>query len=181
MSNKFTFKKAIKHLKLILMHKHYVFLASLEAGIPFRGLLHDMSKFNPKEFLNSVKYYNGKRSPIDVEKEIKGYSYAWLHHRGHNPHHWEYWIDNLSSGGVALKIPKKYVIEMLCDWIGAGKAYDFDNWGYDTPFKRFVNLYNSGHIKIHIDTYILIFNILQEYSKGKKSLKTIIKECSKNY
>ena len=97
--------KLLKHIKLVTIHKHYVFLASLECGIPFRGLCHDLSKFSPIELFNSAKYYTGNRSPIDNEKDERGYSYAWLHHRGHNPHHWEYWIDNLSSGGEALKMP----------------------------------------------------------------------------
>lgn len=175
------YKKLFKHFALIVKHKHYVFLASIEAGIPFRGLMHDLSKFSFIEFFNSAKYYTGYRSPIDNEKDEKGYSYAWLHHRGRNPHHWEYWIDNLSSGGEALKIPIKYVIEMICDWIGAGKAYDFDNWNYNVPFDRFVKMYNSGKMKMHIHTYILIFNILNDYKHKKGELKQIIKKYKETY
>ena len=173
--------KLRKQLQMIIIHKHYVFLASIEAGIPFRGFMHDLSKFSPIELFNSAKYYTGNRSPIDNEKDEKGYSYAWLHHRGRNPHHWEYWIDNLSSGGDALKIPIKYVKEMICDWIGAGKAYDFENWNYDTPFKRFINLYNSGKLKLHIDTYKFLFNVLQDYSLGRYKLKDIIKKYEEKY
>lgn len=175
------YKKCLKHLGKIITHKHYVFLASIEAGIPFRGLVHDLSKFSIIEFFNSAKYYSGNRSPIDNEKDVKGYSYAWLHHRGRNPHHWEYWIDNLSSGGEALKIPITYVKEMICDWIGAGKAYDFENWGYNTPFNRFNHLYNSGKIKIHIDTYKYIFNVLSEYAKGDIKLSKIMKKYEQQY
>ena len=174
-------QKLFKHFKLIIAHKHYVFLASIEAGIPFRGLVHDLSKFSIAEFFNSAKYYTGNRSPIDNEKDEKGYSYAWLHHRGRNPHHWEYWIDNLSSGGEALKIPIIYVKEMICDWIGAGKAYDFDNWNYDVPFKRFNRLYNSGKLKLHIDTYMFLFYVLQDYAKGKEKLSKIMKRYETEY
>lgn len=173
--------KLCKHFKTVCTHKYYVFLASIEAGIPFRGFMHDWSKFSFSEFFNSAKYYTGNRSPIDNEKDEKGYSYAWLHHRGRNPHHWEYWIDNLSSGGEALKMPIKYVKEMICDWIGAGKAYDFDNWGYDIPFKRFNSLYNAGQLKIHIDTYKFLFHVLQEYGSGRYKLKDIIKKHEKQY
>lgn len=173
--------KLRKQLQMIIVHKHYVFLASIEAGIPFRGFVHDLSKFSPIELFNSAKYYTGNRSPIDNEKDEKGYSYAWLHHRGRNPHHWEYWIDNLSSGGDALKIPIKYVKEMICDWIGAGKAYDFENWNYDTPFKRFINLYNSGKLKLHIDTYKFLFNVLQDYANGKEKLSKIMKKYEEVY
>ena len=173
--------KLRKHLKVILTHKYYVFLASIEAGIPFRGFMHDWSKFSSAELFSSARYYSGNRSPIDNEKDDKGYSYAWLHHRGRNPHHWEYWIDNLSDGGIALKMPIKYVKEMICDWIGAGKAYDFDNWNYDTPFKRFNNLYNSGKLKLHLDTYTFLFHVLQEYGLGKYKLKDIIKKYEEQY
>lgn len=175
------YKKLLKHLKLIIIHKHYAFLACLECGIPFKGLIHDLSKFSIYELFPSAKYYTGDRSPIDNEKDKKGYSYVWLHHRGRNPHHWEYWIDNLSSGGDALKIPLKYVKEMICDWVGSGKAYDFENWNYDTPFKKFVSLYNQGKIKIHLDTYILIFKVLQEYAKTGDKLKIIFKKYEKEY
>lgn len=172
---KFTFKKAIKHLNLVNRHRWYVFLACCEAHIPLRGLLHDLSKYSLSEFINSVKYYTGTQSPIDTEKELKGYSYAWLHHRGHNRHHWEYWVDNLSSGGEALKMPLKFTLEMICDWIGAGKAYNKKEWNRATPFDRFNNLYNSGKIKIHLDTYKFIFQVLYDYKNTQKSLSRIIK------
>lgn len=168
--------KLWKHFKLICKHKHYVFLASIEAGIPFRGFIHDLSKFSPIELFNSAKYYTGNRSPIDNEKDEKGYSYAWLHHRGRNLHHWEYWIDNLSSGGEALKMPLIYAVEMICDWIGAGKAYLGDKWTKQQPFEFFIKRYNSGNIKMHLDTYSFVFKILQDYGNinNKLSLEQII-------
>ena len=173
---KFTLKKALKHFGLVNRHRWYVFLVCAEVGIPFRGLLHDLSKYSPIEFINSVKYYTGRMSPIDVEKSIHGFSYAWLHHRGHNKHHWEYWIDELSSGGTALRIPRKYVIEMMCDWIGSGKAYEKDNWNKAMPFDKFNHLYNRGSIKIHIDTYKFIFNVLYTYKNTSRPLRDIIEE-----
>ena len=158
--------KCFKHLKLVCRHKYYVFLASIECGIPIRGFFHDMSKFSPIEFLNSAKYYTGDRSPIDNEKDDKGYSYAWLHHRGHNPHHWEYWIDNLSDGGKPLRIPVKYVKEMVCDWIGSGKAYNGKEWTRSVPYQYFIKQYNSGKIRMNYDTYKLIKKILYMYKQG---------------
>lgn len=174
------FQKCIECFKSICIHKWYVFLACCEAGIPFRGIIHDMSKFNPIEFFNSVKYYTENRSSIDNEKDEKGYSYAWLHHRGRNPHHWEYWIDNFSSGGEALKIPKKYVIEMICDWISLSKVNSKSNWNYSDPFDRFIYLYNRREIIINIETYNVIFNILKLYSKGHY-LNYCIKQSFNNY
>lgn len=172
--------KLWKHFKLVNRHKWYVFRASIEAGIPFRGLIHDLSKFSPIEFFNSAKYYTGDRSPIDNEKDDKGYSYAWLHHRGHNPHHWEYWIDNLSSGGEALKIPVKYLTEMICDWIGAGKAYAKPGtWTTAQPFEFFIRKYNRGELKLHLDTYSFLFKVLQDY--GNKNNKLTLKQIINNY
>lgn len=128
-----------KHFKLILNHKKYVFQCCCKTGIPIQGLLHDMSKFSPTEFLESAKYYSGERSPIDNCKEANGYSMAWLHHRGRNKHHWEYWVDNFEKGMTAPLIPFKYVLEMLCDFIGAGKAYRKEKFSYADELKWWGN------------------------------------------
>ena len=48
-------KKAIKHFNLITKHRWIVFKLCVKAGIPFRGLLHDLSKYSPTEFIESVK------------------------------------------------------------------------------------------------------------------------------
>lgn len=112
-----------KHLKKICTHKYWVFHYSLKAGIPIQGLFHDMSKFSPIEFFESVKYYQGGSSPIDACKKVNGYSNAWLHHKGRNKHHYEYWQDNFDNGGEALDMPLKYKKEMICDYMGAGRAY----------------------------------------------------------
>lgn len=168
--------KLFKHIKLVCRHKHYVFLAACEGGIPIRGFFHDMSKFSPIELFNSAQYYTGCGSPIDKEKASKGYSYAWLHHRGHNPHHWEYWIENLSSGGEALKIPSKFIKEMICDWIGSGKAYNKTGWTRESPYYFFMNKVNNGLIKMHPESLELCANILHDYAfNSTYSLKDVFK------
>ena len=86
------FKNYWKHFKLITKHKYYVFKNCCYAGIPLQGILHDLSKYSPTEFLESVKNYSGDRSPIDNLKDKGEISMAWLHHRGRNKHHWEYWL-----------------------------------------------------------------------------------------
>lgn len=115
--------KFFKHLKTVLIHKWYVFIYMWHCGYIFRGIMHDMSKFSWTEFSESVKYYNGKKSPIDECKQQNGYSLAWLHHRGRNKHHYEYWVDYLDDGGKPIEMPRKYVIELICDWIAAGRTY----------------------------------------------------------
>ncbi len=92
-----------------------------------RGLLHDLSKYSWTEFSKWVKYYNEKHSPITECKKDKGYSEAWLHHKGRNKHHFEYWVDILAPNQTPI-IPYKYVAEMLCDKMAAGIVYQGKNW-----------------------------------------------------
>ena len=116
-------KNAVKHFILITKHKWLVFKFCCKIGIPFRGLMHDWSKYSPTEFWESAKYYNGKRSPISLCKEDKGFSNAWLHHKGRNKHHYEYWVDDNAPIETPI-IPYKYVAEMICDKISAGITYN---------------------------------------------------------
>ena len=94
-----------------------------------------MSKFSPVEFFESVKYYSGTRSPIDACKEDKGISMAWMHHKGRNPHHYEYWVDNFDKGGEPKEMPIKYKVEMICDYLGAARAYMGKNFSYKAEYE----------------------------------------------
>lgn len=139
-------KKIWLHFKLITTHRWYVFKLSIKAGIPFRGLIHDLSKYTPVEFIESCKYYQGNRSPITIARIEKGYSAAWLHHKGRNKHHIEYWYDwNAKETPI---IPYKYAVEMLCDHIAAGMVYRGKEWNKEYPLKYWNeietvrNLYN---------------------------------------
>lgn len=130
-----TIKNTFKHFKKICTHKWWVFYYCCKAGIPWRGIKHDMSKFSPTEFWESVRYYQGNRSPIDACKEDKGYSKAWLHHKGRNRHHYEHWVDNFDNGGQPLQIPYKDAVEMLCDYLGAGRAYMGKNFSLQAEYE----------------------------------------------
>ena len=123
-------KYIFKHLHTINKHKYYVCKNCFKAGLYKRGLLHDLSKYSPTEFFESVKYYTGTHSPIEECKKENGWSKAWLHHRGRNRHHWEYWIDNINDGSdiSAILMPYEFAAEMLCDYIGAGQAYHGKDW-----------------------------------------------------
>lgn len=128
--------KYIQHLKTILKHKAIVFSLMRKCGYGWQGFFHDSSKFSPTEFLSSARYFQGNRSPIEREKEVLGYSKAWLHHKGHNKHHWEYWVDFGKEGEIiAYKIPWKYVVEMVCDYVAAGKTYTKENWTQHEPLE----------------------------------------------
>lgn len=147
-----------KHLKTICKHKWIVFKECAACGIFWQGLIHDLSKFGFTEFISSARHFQGNRSPIEAEKESIGYSRAWLHHKGHNKHHWEYWADFASDGSIiANEIPAKYVVEMVCDWIGAGKAYNSSNWTQHDPLTYYNKVRPGRHFNPRTESIILAF------------------------
>ena len=121
-----------KHFKTITIHKWYVMLVCFRCGLYWQGLTHDLSKYSLTEFFASGKYFQGDKSPIDIEKVKNGYSLAWQNHKAKNKHHWQYWTDFQDGWVFALPMPTKYLIEMVCDWVGAGKAYNKGTWTIDT-------------------------------------------------
>lgn len=124
-------KKFIKHFKLITKHKFIVFKLSIKAGIPLQGLVHDLSKYSYTEFSEGIKYYTGNNySPIANCKKANGYSRAWLHHKGRNKHHHEYWNDYYTPDQTPV-IPFKYMAEMVCDTLASGMVYQGKNWTND--------------------------------------------------
>lgn len=112
-----------EHLKTINTHKYHVTKLCFRCGLYKQGILHDLSKYSFIELKTGARYYNGKRSPNSIERETIGYSRAWLHHKGRNKHHWEYWVDFGPQGTNASKMPIRYVIEMFCDRVAATKTY----------------------------------------------------------
>ena len=120
------------HLSTILHHKNLVRHYCFKAGLYKQGSMHDWSKYNPIEFFAGVKYYQGgKRSPNFAEKEDKKYSSAWLHHKGRNKHHMEYWIDYgmpSEPAMVGMRMPDNYVVEMFIDRMSASKNYQKEKY-----------------------------------------------------
>lgn len=119
--------KALQHFKTITYHKYLVMKGCFAVGLYRQGICHDLSKYSWTEFRVGAKYYQGDRSPNNAEREAIGYSSAWLHHKGRNKHHYEYWIDystrSLEGGMQPVPMPRKYVVEMLMDRIAASKTY----------------------------------------------------------
>jgi len=132
--------KYVKHFLIIVKHKYYVGVECFKRGLYWQGIMHDMSKFSPSEFFVSARYYQGTCSPITKEKEECGHSLVWLHHKGRNKHHCLYWTDRVDGKEVAIPIPEKYIQEMVCDYIGAGKAYSNGNWTPDEPWNYYQNV-----------------------------------------
>ena len=118
-----------KHLFLVIRHKNKVLVHCAKCGILWRGIVHDLSKFSPQEFFESVKYYQGNRSPIGVCRRETGRSLAWLHHKGRNKHHIEYWLD--PDCLLTPMMPYKYAVECVCDKLAATKTYNGKNYTPD--------------------------------------------------
>ena len=102
-----------RHLKTVQRHRHLVRQYCFRLGLYWQGLTHDLSKFSPVEFWAGVKYFQGDRSPNDAQRRDKGYSASWMHHKGRNRHHFEYWTDYGVSGEgiIGVEMPKKYVAD----------------------------------------------------------------------
>lgn len=134
--------KAWKHFKTVTYHKWLVMKGCFAVGLYRQGLTHDLSKYSPTEFLVGAKYYQGDRSPNNAEREEKGYSSAWLHHKGRNKHHYEYWIDYSTSasqtGIVPVPMPDKYIAEMMMDRIAASKVYKGKDYTDSAPLEYFL-------------------------------------------
>lgn len=133
------------HLLTITRHRHKVIVHCAKAGILWRGLWHDMSKYSPTEFWAGVKYYQGNRSPNEVEREAYGYSKAWMHHKGRNRHHFEYWTDynKVTRKLEPVQMPLVYVKEMFCDRVAASKIYQREKYIDKHPLEYF----NGGRAK----------------------------------
>lgn len=127
---KLTWHNVFAHWKTVRTHRKWVRHYCHLAGITWRGIKHDLSKYSPTEFFESARYWTGTHSPIDEAKKAQGYSHAWLHHRGRNPHHWAYWADNFSEGLTILPMPMNDFVEMVCDFLGAGRAYSGKGFSY---------------------------------------------------
>lgn len=177
---------AIKHFKLITIHKYYVFMYCRKAGITWRGIVHDFSKYSPTEFFESVKYYTGTDSPINNCKKVNGYSEAWMHHKGRNKHHYEYWQDDFDHGGKQIQIPFKYALELVCDYLAAGKAYMKKDFSYDAEYNWWLNK-KSNPIAMHPQTMLFVDMMLRElknrgtYVLRRKNAKKIYAKADRAY
>ena len=127
--------KAWKHFVTVTRHRLLVCQGCFKIGLYWQGLTHDLSKYSPTEFCNGAKFYQGTRSPNNAERETKGYSEAWMHHKGRNPHHYEYWTDmNLQTRTYEpVPIPRKYLAEMIMDRRAACKVYQGKNYTDASP------------------------------------------------
>ncbi len=171
--------KAWEHWKTITHHKNMVRAGCFKVGLYRQGIMHDWSKYTPTEFLVGCKYYQGNMSPNNAERADKGYSTAWLHHKGRNKHHLEYWIDYSASdkghgGMTGMKMPLKYVVEMFIDRISASKNYQKENYTDRSALTYYEK--GKGHYMMHKDTEAMLVYLLTMLAvKGEKETFRFVK------
>lgn len=167
--------RAVQHFKTITYHKWLVWKGCCAVGLYRQGILHDMSKYSPAEFLAGVRYYQGNRSPNNAEREEKGYSSAWLHHKGRNKHHYEYWIDYSVTGSMeGVPMPDKYIAEMIMDRIAACKVYMGKTYTDTAPLAYYKR--GRGEIPMHAYTREKLEFLLEMLAeKGERETFSYIK------
>lgn len=173
--------KAYGHFKTITKHRHTVIKHCRKAGIPFQGLRHDLSKYSPTEFFAGAKYYTGKKSPNEGERAENGYSLAWMHHKGRNKHHFEYWTDYNPETKLVepVKMPVKYVAEMFCDRVAAGKIYNGKDYTDSSPLEYFLKAKKRRVINSETSEFLeKLLTMLAE--KGEEETFAYLREVVKS-
>ena len=156
-------RNALGHLKTVAHHKALVFDLARRAGIAGQGVVHDLSKLSPTEFLVGVEYFQGDRSPNAAERHDKGCSEAWMHHKGNNRHHYEYWTDMRDGGDGTLygvPMPTRYLVEMMCDRIAACKVYKKNAYTDSAPLEYFQSELAVGNLPMHPDSAAFLYTLL---------------------
>ena len=150
------------HLRTITRHRHMVIRHCAKAGILWQGLRHDLSKYGPTEFFQGVRYFDGTHSPTEDERRELGYSLAWMHHKGRNRHHWEYWTDYdmQAKAYVAMPMPRRFLAEMLCDRVAASKIYNGERYTDGAPLDYL--LHGKVRDSMHPQTLELLLRFLTQ-------------------
>ena len=180
---KITLKKAAGHMKTVLHHKKLVAAGCFRVGLYWQGITHDLSKFQPDELLNGFRYYQGgMQSPNNGERVVKGYSEAWMHHKGRNMHHYEYWTDyNIEAANRGeypvrpVKMPRRYVAEMLMDRIAASKTYMKDAYTDASPLEYYEKV-KAGDLMHPQTAKELEYMLKLLADKGEKECFRYVKE-----
>lgn len=153
--------KWFSHLKTINHHKWLVLRSCFRLGLYRQGLMHDLSKYSPVEFRVGARYFQGNQSPNNIERREKGFSSAWLHHKGRNKHHLEYWVDysqNEGAGLCGMEMPVRYVVEMFCDRVAASKTYRGKLYADRDPYDYYMR--SRNYYLLHPNTRALLERML---------------------
>ncbi|MBQ9327889.1 MAG: catalase [Solobacterium sp.] len=174
------FQKVRGHLKTVHTHRALVRKHCFACGLYQQGLTHDLSKYSPGELIPSIRYYQGFRSPYSYEKELKGYSMGWLHHKGRNLHHWDYWYDLLGGKWVPIPMPDRYLAESVCDRIAACKVYNGNAYTDQDALNYFLKK-NDRYI-MHEETAAKMEKILRMVAEqGEDAAFAYVRHCITNH
>ena len=161
----------LAYLRYVLAHKWWVFLAGIRVGAPlWRLVIHDWSKFTPAEWGPYVRQFFSPSGERRMVREPDGryrihtasdeFQLAWLHHQ-RNRHHWQAWI-SIEDGGELrpLPMPRSYVLEMVADWMGAGRAIT-GRWEAREWYDR-----KKGRMVLHPETCARVEALLNAKGEG---------------
>lgn len=159
------FQKFIGHARTVHEHRVMVRKLCFKCGLYWQGLTHDLSKYSPVEFWNGVRFYTGTKSPHFGEREKYGYSEAWLHHKGRNKHHAEYWQDIMPNGQTEpIKMPNKYFVEMICDRVAASLIYNGDAYTDSKPLEYYMSHRDENQFhpdtRLELERYLKMIEII---------------------
>lgn len=178
------FQKFIGHFRTVFLHRKTVRKLCFKCGLYKQGLLHDLTKYSFVEFWSGVKFYTGTKSPHVKEREVCGYSAAWLHHKGHNKHHPEYWQDIRPNGKTEpIEMLPRYFAEMVCDRVAASMIYLGDKYTDASPLEYYIT--HKDEVQMHPNTHASLEAWLTEVKdlgtdKAFNDLKKYIKDKEKN-
>lgn len=170
-----------KHLRTITKHHNRVMKYCFKCGLYKQGLFHDLSKLSPTEFWAGARFYLGTKSPHFAERQKKGYSEGWMHHKGRNKHHSEYWIDfDLETRlYTSVDMPNRYLAESVCDRLAATEIYNGKNAKPDGALNYFIN--EKDRIPMSPSTRERLKYLLEYYVyKGPKELFKFMKKNMRN-
>lgn len=162
--------KPWQHFKTITHHRWLVCRGCFRVGLYWQGLTHDLSKYSPAEFWTGARYYQGTRSPNAAEREEKGYSEAWMHHKGRNRHHYEYWTDMSPKTWryESMEMPRRYLVEMVMDRRAACMTYQGSAYRDDSALIYYKN--SRERLLMHPQTQRQLEHILTMLAeKGEKT------------
>ena len=172
--------KAWKHFCTITKHRWAVRKHCFQVGLYWQGLTHDLSKYSWTEFSVGAKYYQGNRSPNSRQRELEGFSRAWMHHKGRNKHHYEYWTDLSveTKRYQAFPMPRKYFTEMVMDRIAACKTYRGKNYTQKDALDYLLNSIEGRDVNMmHPQTKAELQYVLTMLAgKGEKETFRYIKQ-----
>lgn len=175
------FQRFFGHIHTVCTHKRHVRRACFKMGIYRQGIFHDMSKFSPTEFWPSVKYYSGTFSPNATARVLTGVSTSWVHHKGRNKHHFEYWTDytpKVEPYVIGCRMPMRYVAEMVADRYAACVAYHKDSYDQGDAWKYYEP--SAEHLIIDPDTKAVLEAALKTMrDDGEKAAFDLMKKLLK--